>query len=268
MKWAFGTTLSVYLNEPRRGADGKNRKFIMKKLSLCVLLAFGAVCVASAQDKAVSLGLRAGLNINSLFYSGSGEAAIRDALSSRAGYHVGVVVDCKAARNFYIQPGFYFTTRGARLEETGTETIEGYSCKYSLTAKFGMNYLQIPVSLSYRFPIGRIVKIDVNAGPYFAAGLGGREKAEATVSYNGEKVSASESCDIFGKSTADETRGDFKRFDAGLRFGTGVHIRKFSVGLIYDLGLANLLYTGEEHAWDKGMKLRNGSFQVSAGYNF
>lgn len=246
------------------GVRTEKQKSIMKKLSLCLLLAIGAMCAANAQEKALSAGVRAGLNINRLAYSGSGEAATKEALSSRAGYHVGVVLDCRLVRNLYLQPGLYFTTRGAKLDETGTE--EGY--KYSMTEKVNMNYLQIPVSLSYRFPIGGIVKIDINAGPYFAAGLGGRVKDEVTVSYNGEKASESASYDVFGKWSEEEPRGDFRRFDAGLRFGAGVHIRKVSVGLIYDLGLTNLLYTGEEHIWDKGTKYRNGSFQVSLGYDF
>lgn len=222
------------------------------------------MCVANAQDKAFSLGVRAGLNVNTLFYSGNAEAATKEALSSRTGYHVGLVFDCRLIRNLYLQPGLYFTTRGAKLDETGTEN--GY--KYSLTEKINMNYLQIPISVSYRLPVGKIVKIDINVGPYFAAGLGGRIKDEGTISYNGERASESVSYDVFGKWSEEEPRGDFKRFDAGLRFGAGVHIRKVSIGLIYDLGLANLLYTGEEHIWDKGTKYRNGSFQVSLGYNF
>ena len=224
----------------------------------------GALCVANAQDKAVSLGLRAGLNINSLIYSGNAEAATRDAVSNRTGFHVGAVVDCKVFGNFYLQPGLYFTTRGARIEETGTQD----EARYSFTEKINMNYLQIPISASYRFPVGKIMKIDVNVGPYVAIGLGGRVKDELTIVYNGAKESENLSYDVFGQATEDEYRGDFKRFDAGLRFGAGVHIRKFNVGLIYDLGLANLLYTGDDHIWDKGTKYRNSSFLVSVGYNF
>lgn len=235
----------------------------MKKFTLCALLAVGAMCVAQAQDKAVSLGVRAGLNVNSLSYSGNNEAEIRDLYKSRTGFHVGAVVDCKVAGNFYFQPGLYFTTRGAKMEETGTEG----EYKYSITEKINMNYLQIPISASYRFPVGKIVKIDINVGPYVAVGLGGRVKEEATIRYNGMSESENLSYDVFGKSTDDENRGDFKRFDAGLRFGAGVHISKFNIGLIYDLGLANLAHTGD-NAWNRGTKFRNGSFLVSVGYNF
>ena len=235
----------------------------MKKFTLCALFAVGAMYVANAQDKAVSFGLRAGLNINTLTYSGDNESEIRDLYKARPGFHVGAVVDCKVAGNFYLQPGVYFTTRGAKMEENENEDVY----KYSYTEKIDMNYLQIPISASYRFPVGKIVKIDVNVGPYVAIGLGGKLKVEETASYYGQSESYSEKHKVFGKSTDEEYRGDFKRFDAGLRFGAGVHIRKFNIGLAYDLGLANLAYTGDD-SWAKGTKFRNGSFQVSVGYNF
>ena len=95
----------------------------------------GAMCVANAQDKAVSLGLRAGLNINTLTYSGEEKSTINDQLKSRAGFHIGAVVDCKVAGNFYLQPGLYFTTRGAKMEENSSE--DGFN--YSFTQKTNMS---------------------------------------------------------------------------------------------------------------------------------
>jgi len=181
----------------------------------------GTVCMANAQDdKKISFGVRAGMNISSI--SGDGW----DDVGSRIGYHAGAVMDWNVAKNFYVQPGLFFTTRGAK---------EG-------DAKLNMNYLQIPISVAYRFPVSDSFKIDVNAGPYFAMGVGGKYKVD------GEKY------DVFG----DDGLG-FKRFDAGLRVGAGVQFNKFSVGLIYDLGLTKV---------SKGDDAKNGAFQISLGYNF
>lgn len=234
----------------------------MKRFILCAALAVGVTCAASAQDK-IAFGVRAGVNINSLRYSGDAESSYND-LKSRAGFHVGVVMDWNVARNFYIQPGVYFATRGAKGE--WSESGEDYSYKY--TQKLNMSYLQIPVLASYRFPVSKSVKIDVNVGPYIAIGLGGKLKAEETETYGGETGTYSDKIDIFGKSSGDEIRGDFKRFDAGLRFGAGVNIHKFHVGVSYDLGLTNLARTGDDSMWNNKDKFRNGSFNVSVGYNF
>ncbi len=191
----------------------------------------------NAQDK-IQFGVRAGMNINSL---SEGE------LDSRIGYHVGAVMDWNVAKNLYVQPGLFFTTRGAKSESK----FEEEGIQVSEETKYNLNYLQIPISVSYRFPVSKQFKIDVNAGPYFAMGIGGKVKSEYSAAGQSEK----EEGDIFGD------KGDCKRFDAGLRVGAGVHIQKFSVGLIYDLGLANI-------AKGEGGKLKNGSFQISLGYNF
>lgn len=234
----------------------------MKRFILCAALAVGVTCAASAQDK-IAFGVRAGVNINSLSYKGDSESGIADP-KSRVGFHVGAVMDWNVAGNFYIQPGLYFTTRGAKSEDSMSE--DGY--RYEYTDKLNMNYLQVPIAASYRFPVGKSVKIDISAGPYVAVGLGGKYKIEETEFYEDQTERNSYECKIFDKSTEEEDGGDFKRFDAGLRFGAGVHISRFYVGLNYDLGLTNLARTESDSRFGKGTKYKNGSFQVSVGYNF
>lgn len=221
----------------------------------------GTVCMSNAQEK-VSFGVRAGLNINSLSYSGD---ELSGDLKSRAGFHVGAVVDWNVAKNVYIQPGIYFTTRGTKYELRSSE----WDYSSSTDGKMNMNYLQIPVSVSYRFPIGNILKIDVNVGPYIALGLGGKMKVNYRDEYDGEWYDVEKfEYKIFEKSSEDRNGGDFKRFDAGLRFGAGVHIKKFFVGLNYDLGLTNLARIDEYSYWLDNEKFKNGSLQISVGYNF
>ncbi len=227
----------------------------MRKLLLCAALLAGTVCMTNAQEK-IEFGVRAGLNINSL--SGSGA----DGMKSRVGYHVGAVMDWNVAKNLYVQPGLYFTTRGAKSSYDGIEE------------KINMNYLQIPITVAYRFPVSEKVKIDVNAGPYIALGLGGKKKVEFSESDWGEDEGVEET-KMFGSD------GLCKRFDAGLRFGTSVHFKRFSLGFSYDLGLTNIaressgdydsgedFYSYDEDESYSKPKIKNGSFQISLGYNF
>lgn len=218
----------------------------MRKLLLCAAMIAGTVCMGHAQEK-ITFGVRAGLNVNSLSVSGE------SGLKSRVGYHVGAVMDWNVAKNLYVQPGLYFTTRGAKTSEEGMDM------------KINMNYLQI--SVSYRFPVSEKVKIDVNAGPYIALGLGGKMKYSEgdwddygyysyDYDYDYDDWYDDDEMKMFG------SEGLCKRFDAGLRFGAGVHIQRFSIGLCYDLGLTNIA-RGESK-----MKIKNGSFQISLGYNF
>lgn len=219
----------------------------MKKLLLCAALLVGAVCTAHAQEqKKISFGVRMGFNASSLSTAGDLKGV---EYKCRPGFHVGAVMDYNIAKNLYLQPGLYFTQRGGNWEEKD----EGNSC----SEKINMNYIQIPVTVAYRLPVGENLNIDLNAGPYVAIGIGGTIKTR--YSEDGEVMT--DKVNVFKSSTDDEAGGDFSRFDAGLRFGAGVHIKRFYVGLAYDLGVTSL-------SKDKDEKIRNGSFQVSLGYNF
>lgn len=231
----------------------------MKKLFLLTILVTGIVANASAQDKKVSFGIRAGVNISSLSYSTSAEDDYAPDLKSKTGFNVGVIADWNVAGNFYVQPGIYFTTRGAKSEM--------FDAEYEASDKLevNMNYLQIPILASYRFPVSNSIKIDINAGPYFSYGMGGKFKNEWSYSGETEKIEGK----VFDKSSEDKTGGDLKRFDAGLRFGAGVQIQNFYIGVNYDLGLSNIADGGSEYStWRKNDKLKNGCVAVMVGYNF
>lgn len=224
----------------------------MRKFLLCAVLFVGAVCTASAQEQ-LPFGVRVGMNLNS--FSVSGDDGDYDQLESRVGFHVGVVMDWNVVGNFYVQPGLYFTTRGAKYEDLYED--ESYS------EKWNMNYLQIPILASYRFLVSDKVKIDINVGPYFAVGLNGKIKYNDTYGYETDKYEVN----AFKKSSADEDGSDLKRFDAGLRFGGGLQFKKFYVGLNYDFGFLDILGHGD-YGWADEMKMKNNSFQISLGYNF
>ncbi len=170
------------------------------------------------------------------------------------------------AGGFYLQPGIYFTTRGAKKKNESVSVTSSY--KFS--EKCNMNYLQIPILASYRIPINRTVQLDVHAGPYIVIGLSGKYEVEKSLVYtdfNGVGVteSYSEKYDIFEKSTDDGIAGDFNRFDFGLRLGMGVDIRRFYVGWAYDLGMTTLARTGDTYQWLSGTKIRNARSSYRSG---
>ena len=92
------------------------------------------------------------------------------------------------------------------------------------------------------------MKVHLNAGPYVAVGLAGKQKDD----------------DIKVDAFSDE--GGLSRFDGGLSFGAGIGFDKFYFGLGYDLGLANIL---NDEIWDTDeVKDRNRSFHITVGFNF
>lgn len=216
------------------------------------------ICKANAEEP-LTFGVRVGLNINSLSSDNAAGESFND-MNSRAGWHVGAVMDWNVAGNFYIQPGVYLTSRGAKSECFLSDDYD----TGSVEMKINMTYLQIPILAQYRFDVGA-VKIDVATGPYFALGLGGKAKFEESW---GDGYSEKWEWKVFKKSTDEVEDGDFKRFDCGWRIGAGVHfLKNYYVGLNYDLGFTNLCKV-HEYGWEDGVKIKNRSFSITLGYNF
>lgn len=221
----------------------------MKKLILFAVLTAGLIFSGKAQEN--GFGVRAGLNLSTL--RGDFKDALDADTKMKAGFNIGIIYDYGFSESFYIQPGLYYSMKGVKAEDK-----EESDAKIT----YNLSYLELPILASYRIALSDNTKWHINAGPYFAMGIGGKTKYE----YEGE----SEKVDAFGESDDDSDKGDLKRFDFGLSFGTGVSFSKFYVGVKYDLGLSNI---GQKDCWYKGedetkAKIRTGNFAVSVGYNF
>lgn len=240
----------------------------MKKLFLLTVICLTGAATVSAQSLGdmfgrdqkgeITFGVRAGMNISNI----SGEYGPKSKLDldSRIGFQVGAIVDLPITNGFYIQPGLFITTRGAKKETT--ERDEDYS---KSTNKYNPIYLQIPVLASFRMDVSQSVNLQVNVGPYFSLGLGGKQKSE--YKETGESTKKA-SIPFFGKSTDKEEHFGAKRFDLGLSFGAGVTIKEhYYVGIQYDLGLMNMAIHDDKAFGDKA-KFHNGNFAIQLGYNF
>lgn len=230
----------------------------MKKLFMLAAMFMMGITATSAQEIRdmfgtdqkgdIGYGVRVGLNISDI--SGKYGSKKADDFNARAGFQFGGVVDLPITNGFYIQPGLSFTTRGARYKETygDAKAIE----------KYRPMYLQIPVLASFRADVSDNLNVQVNVGPHFAFGLGGKAVSE----YAGE----TEKYPFFGESTENESHFGAKRFDCGLTFGAGVtFMEHYYVGIAYDLGLVNMAIDKE---WGKDVKLHNRNFSIQIGYNF
>lgn len=192
-----------------------------------------AMCGAAKAQK-TSWGVRGGINFSKVNEKVDGGYAAD--YKNKVGYRFGIICDGGITENFYLQSGLYFTSLGAKLEV------------YSDDVTVNLHYLQIPILASYRISLSDRMKVHLNAGPYVAVGLAGKQKAE------GIKINA----------FSDE--GGLNRFDAGLSFGAGIGFDNLYFGLGYDLGLANIL-NGD--IWDTDqVKDRNRSFHITVGFNF
>lgn len=223
-----------------------------------LLVALCAVCAltASAQrarststsffstekaDDGVTFGVRAGLN----FANCSGDVEDTD---GRLGFNAGVIADIPLMRSLYVQTGLYLSTKGAKNEVS----YDGEKLEETISPM----YIQIPVLASYRYNFSDAAQLQVNFGPYFAYGVGG--KAKEKYSYAGETDETEN--DVFGDG------GLLNRFDCGLQVGTGFTFAKhFNVSFTYEFGLTN---AANKDWYDADVSIKNSNCMLNIGYNF
>lgn len=187
--------------------------------------ASGSFFSTERSDQPVTFGIRGGVNLAKISESYDGYSA---STKNYTGFNVGVSMDIPMLQSLYLQSGLYYTVKGAKIEEV----------------KCNPSYLEIPILASYRYNFSDAIQLQINVGPYFAYGLGGKWK----------DTESDDEEDFFGD--------DFKRFDAGLAFGGGFTFSHFYVGLNYDLGLTNIMKDGDDGS------AKNRCLSINVGYNF
>lgn len=174
-------------------------------LALLLLLAGDA----QAQTAHPEIGLRVGGNLAQL--RGSDNSLGSEATDRKLGFTVGVFAEMPLSGSLAVQPELLFVQKGG-TEEDGDANVD-----------FNLNYLELPVLVKYDLPVGGRLAPSLYVGPF--------------VGYSVKRAFEAEGISI----DADEA---FKRFDYGATFGADFGYRfarrAATIGLRYDLGLANV----------------------------
>lgn len=208
----------------------------MKKLILIAVAAMAGI-QANAQ---LSINPEAGLNIGNASYKIDGN---KQSTSSVLGYKAGVVLDIGIAKGFYIQPGVFYSLKGAQINYS--------SALLSGNIKSSLDYIEIPLNFAYRYELGNAGAVFAAAGPYMGLGMKGKNKTTVT------GMATVEDDVVFGDA-ADEV----KKIDYGVNFGVGyISPIGIYVRAQYGLGLANLSNADKVSA-------QNRVWGISLGYAF
>lgn len=208
----------------------------------------------SAQDyKTFQLGIKAGGNL----YSTSLNVDDAIAKNVKPGFLVGLTAEYAFSESAYLQTGLDFFTKGAVLKRT--ETIDGGTMDWKQT--FNMQYFQVPVMFAYKLLMVSDIQVYFHGGIYAAYGIGGKSSYNMkTKAVNGTEEEIKQ--DTFGDN-------GFKKFDYGIRFGSGVEFDKFLVGLDFEYGLANISQSSNQlSTLLDGRNYKNRGVTLSVGYKF
>jgi len=236
----------------------------MKKIVLFVLLSLGLTSTYAQ----ISFGILAG-----------GRAATQWKESERDNekkkffpqWHAGVAADIPLLGRFYLQPQLLVSVKGSHTEGKDQDSSVSFVSEWS--AKGRLTYLELPVNVLYKQPLGQ-GKLIVGAGPYIAYGLGGKVRTSGRYQ-NGETFNVG--TEVRFEHKKQYTFGEpfqysyHKPFDAGLNFIAGYELSNglcFQVS--YSLGLTNI--TPSDAMLDDGTTeitwgdVKNRYLALSVGY--
>lgn len=153
------------------------------------------------------------------------------------GFNLGVGMDYGFSENWSLQSGLLISSKGYKYKEG----------EYKETTR--PIYLDIPILAAYKFNISDNTKFVINAGPYLAFGLGGKNKVDGI----------DESEKVFGDD-------GWKRFDLGIQYGVGLEIGEhYLVNLTGQNGFISPYDFPDGYDGDKP---KNMTFSIGVGYRF
>lgn len=164
-------------------------------------------------------------------------------------FNVGVLADVPLVSILSLQPGIVLSGKGAKAS--------GSLLGVSSTTKFNPLYIEVPVNVVVKLPVGTNSRFFIGAGPYGAVGVGGKWKNNTDAGVLGS--SSSDEKITFGNSNGD----DLKRFDFGLNGLAGVEVSRFMVGVNYGLGLSKIFPNQTDN--DANNKNKYRVFSVNIG---
>ncbi len=196
----------------------------MRKIALSlIVLSLFAVTSLQAQ---IRLGVKGGVNISGV--SGDNIGDFVD--NNLTGFHIGPTVEWLLDGSFGLEGSVLYSEKGIKFKDDKSHRT---------------GYIEVPVSLKYRFPVEGTVRPYLTAGPYISFKVSGDDK------FNVIK---------------DDIQGQWKSksFGGGLKFGAGVELFKIlQVGASYDLGL-----TDNYKLSDGNYSVKERIWSISAGVYF
>ena len=196
------------------------------KTTFTLLLIVLTIGVSNAQ-----FGVRAGLNLASLKVKANlFGLPIAVSTDDKVGGHIGAYYKSKLSEKLSIRPNLIFTTGGGKAVDDTTGESNSVSA----------SYLGLPIDFMYTVPAGSN-SLSLIGGPYLGYLL---------------------------SSSSDEgsDEDEFTSTDIGLNFGLQFNVKKLGIGIVYGIGLTNVLPeidTGTSFFGDASANTRIFSFYVT-----
>ena len=185
--------------------------------------------------------------------------------SLKPGLKVGGVVDISLSRYFSIQPGLFYSSKGAEEDYVSYRSTNNTTTRDETQYRYRIDYLEMPMNFQVKFGHSRHGRYFVGAGPYLGYALGGRAKqtSGSVTAFNGGGVVSHDQSSGYSLNIGDNPNtDDITRWDAGVNFNVGYLFRGGTfIRANYGQGLVNVLPGGDDNNY-----VRNWGFGLSLGF--
>lgn len=224
------------------------------------------LCSAFAFSQEIKFGAKVGLNVSNL--RGNYPSEI-DENKSKMGFHIGGFAEYPINEKFTLQPELLFSTQGNTY---GYKDYYGGGSYYEgADYNVKLNYLNLPIIVKYKI----IEKLSIDFGPQIGFLMSAKTKIDVTEDSSDPTENYSVEIDLLNDGTYDfggttiQVKGRANRLDFSLNLGASYDItEKIFIQGRYNLGLSTIDKNSTNGESTNSWNLKNGVFQISAGYRF
>lgn len=209
------------------------KKSFLIAASTC-LIAAGANAQVKPSPNEGGVILKAGVNRANISIDDNGNVDDAKTLTS---FNVGFALNLPIGTGLSIQPGLLLTGKGSKTQQ-GKETDPNY---YRSTSN--PIYLELPVNMVGKIPMGGTNNILLGVGGYGAMGVTGKNKVQGKLINRGFSSEADIKYSNDDPTTAPEENagyGKLKRFDYGLNALAGLEFGAVQLTANYGYGLVKI----------------------------
>lgn len=191
----------------------------MKKIYLILALVFLAN-LSYSQLRMAILGGAHSASVNEQNSIPSWQTQIKPGYSAKGGLNLGILVNVPVSPNhrWNFQPGIIFMEKGRKFYMRNDTATSIVTDTISASHTLGVNYIDMPLNLTYKMPLGKKASFFLSAGPYVGFFYGGKKKNETRI-YSSNSFKDDEERLESGKEP-----GKYQTFDAGWNARAGFEI--------------------------------------------
>jgi OOP family OmpA-OmpF porin len=165
------------------------------------------------------------------------ETGTKPYYTNRGGFNIGFISEIPLDKKgrLFLQPTILYMSKGRKYQRFFDTTVVNTDT-LSIKSSFFTNYIDIPISLAYKFPLGKKSKFVVSAGPYLSFFYSGKRNTETLVAPTDTSLK-------FNKEEAKLEVGNapakVKTFDFGVNARVGFELGNFLLSGFISQGLGN-----------------------------